>query len=265
MLEAIAGFYAAALVVPVVVLGFAVAYVSLRIRDSRSETPDPELGIKSAYHAFMTTGILLILTGLTISATDFLQEAFDDKQKNQQPQFGGPGQFGPQPKFGPQPQFRPQQPIDDDPFDRMSQRVAWPLVISGVLFSLMSLLLIVAGTNDKHFPAVKRTFGGLRLLVEGLCVMAGMTIAIELLFQKNMADLRPFSIAVALICIWLPAAAIQVFLLKTYGKLPYYVPPQMKKGTRREPDLDDDDVVKGELEEPERRRPPRLPREEEKE
>jgi hypothetical protein len=262
MLETIAGFYVASLIVPVVLLGFAVAYVSLRIRDSRSETPDPDLGIKSAYHAFMTTGILLILTGLTISATDFLNEAFDDKQKNQMPQFAPPAPFGPQPKLGVQPPMRP-QPINDDPFDRLSQRVAWPLVISGMLFSLMSLLLIVAGTNDKHFPAVKRTFGGLRLVVEGLSVMAGMTITIELLFQKDITDLRPFSIAVALICVWLPAAAIQVFLLKSYGKLPYYVPPKMKKGKRREPD-EDDEVIEGELEEPERRRPPRLPREEEK-
>lgn len=262
MLEAIAGFYAAAFVVPIVVLGFAVAYISLRIRDSRSEMPDPELGIKSAYHAFMTTGILLILIGLTISATDFLNEAFDDKQ-NRQPNFvGQQGPFGPQGKFAPQPQFRPQpQPVSEDPFDRLSQRVAWPLVISGTLFALMSLLLIVAGTNDKHFPAVKRTFGGLRLMVEGLCVMAGMTLTIELLFQKDLSDLRPFSIAVALIGVWLPAAAIQVFLLKTHGKLPYYVPPKPKKGAPREIDEVDDEIVKGELEEPERRRPPRLPRE----
>jgi hypothetical protein len=93
--------------------------------------------------------------------------------------------------------------------------------------------------------------------------MAGMTITIELLFQKDMADLRPFSVAVALICVWLPAAAIQVFLLKSYGRLPYHVPPKVKKGTRRKPE--DEELIEGELEEPERRRPPRLPREDEKE
>lgn len=256
MVETIGGSLVVVLVIPVIIaVGFAVGYLSLRVRDSRAETPDPELGIKSAYHAFMTTGILLALTGLTMSATDFLSEWIGDKQRNQP-------QFGPQAKFGPQQGFRQPQ-RDDNPLDRVSQRVAWPLVISGCLFSLVSLLLIVAGTNDKRYPAVRRTFGGLRLMVEGLAAMAGVTLVVELLFQKDPFDMQPFSIAIALIAIWFPAAAIQVFLLKIWGKQPYYVPPKSKNERPAE-------IVDAEEDEPDeqprprdRRRPPRLPREEE--
>lgn len=254
MLETIAGIYIALSIVPIVLGGLAVAYIGLRIRDSRSETPDPELGIKCAYHAFMTAGILLALTGLTISAVDFLAESLGDKPLNQ------PGQFvGPPGPFGPQPQFRA-QPKADEPFDRLSQRIAWPLVISGCLCSLISLLLIKAGTNDDHFPAVRRAFGGLKLVVEGLNVMAGITVLIELLFQKEIADARPFSIALGLLVVWFPAAVIQVFFLRMYIKLPYYVPPKAKDKKPIELEESDED------DEPsprERRRPPRLPRERE--
>jgi hypothetical protein len=261
MVETLAGSLAVVFVVPVIVIcGLAVAYLSLRIRDSRSETPDPELGIKSAYHAFMSVGILLVLTGLTISATDFLSELFEDKQK-QQPQFLPP-QFGPQGKFGQMQQVPVRQP-DEDPFDRLSQRVAWPLVISGCLFSLVGLLLLTAGTNDGRFPAVKRTFGGLRLIIEGLNVMAGVTFLITLLFQKDVTEMRAYAIALALIVIWFPAAAVQVFLLKMWGKLPYYVPPKPKKSKR--PAVEDRDEDDEEPKPRERRRPPRLPREDEEE
>jgi hypothetical protein len=251
MAEAITGGFLAAVLLslmPLALVATAVAYIALRIRDARSETPDPELGIKSAYHCFLTTGLFLALTGLTISVTDFLSEMLDDNKQPNQPQFVGPGQFNQPGRFGPQPVPR-QQP--EDPFDRISQRLAWPLVISGLLFALVSMLLIKAGTNDGNFPAVRRTFGGLRLVVGGLSVMTGVTLAIELLFQKDLATLKPFSIAIALIGIWFPASAVQLFLLKKDGKLPYYVPPKPKKPKKWDRDEDEDE------DRAERRRPAR--------
>jgi hypothetical protein len=249
MVEVLIGNYIFAVLGVLVLVALAVAYLSLRVRDARAELPDPELGIKAGYHAFLTAGILLALTGLSISVIDLLGDAFEGNQnQNQQPQFNPP--FG---KGGfPQPQ--PQRMRNnDDPFSSMSQRVAWPLVISGVLFSLIAMLLIRLGTNDTQYPAVRRTFGGVRLVVAGLTVMSAGVLIIELLFQKDLASTRPYAIGVGSMAIWFPAAAVQVFLLKRLGALPYYVPPKPKKPKKKwEDDEEDDDEPRRK---PARRRP----------
>lgn len=246
MPEVVAGYFAFVTLVPLALGGLVVAYLSLRIRDARAEQPDPELGIKSAYHAFLTTAILLALTGLSISVIDLLGDAFEGPQPNlqQQPQFN--------PRF-PQPQPMPRAGADD-PFGSMSQRVAWPLVIAGVLFSLVSLLLIKLGTNDPRYPSVRRTFGGVRLVIAGFTVMAAATLIIELLFQKDMASTRPFAFGVGLLAIWFPASAVQVFLLKRDIGLPYYVPPKPKK-TRKWADDEPGEADEEPRPRPGRRRP----------
>lgn len=249
MAEAFASSFLLLSVLPLALVGLAVAYVSLRIRDARADPPDPELGVKSAYYTFLTAGIFLALTGLSLSVIDFLGEAFEGKQPKQQPpqfnpQFNPPGRMMPPP---PPPQV-------NEPFDRVSQRVAWPLVISGVLFSLLSLVLIKAGTNDSRFPAVRRTFVGLRLVVAGLNVMAAVTVLIELLFQKDLPTTRPYATVIGLLIVWLPTTAVHLFLIKLYGKLPYFVPPKPKKVVEeleedRDEDREDEDRPRG------RRRP----------
>jgi hypothetical protein len=243
MVEALIGNYIFSVVGLLVLVALAVAYVSLRIRDSRAEQPDPELGIKTGYHAFLTTGILLTLTGLSIAVIDFLGDAFEGNQNQpQQPQFQP--QFNPQFGKGGFPQPQPQPPMrmrnNDDPFSSMSQRLAWPLVISGVLFSLIALLLIRLGTNDSQYPSVRRTFGGVRLVVGGMTVMAAGVLIIELLFQKDLATTRPYAIGVGTLAIWFPASAIQLFLLKRLGGLPYYVPPKPKAKKKRWEDDEDE-------------------------
>ena len=249
MLEVLIGSYILFGLGLLVLAGLAVVYLSLRLRDARAEQPDPELGIKSAYHAFLTTGILLALTGLSISAIDLLGDAFEgDKPVQQQPQFNP--QFNP--RFPqPQPQVRPA----NDPFDTVSQRVAWPLVISGVLFSLVALLLLRLGTNDPHYPSARRAFGGLRLVVGGFTVMSAVTLIIELLFQKDLGTTRPYAIGVGLLAIWFPASAVQLFLLKRLVGLPYYVPPRPKKSKARRWEDDEDDRDDEPRRKPGRRRP----------
>jgi hypothetical protein len=245
MVEALIGDYIFSVVGLLVLVALAVAYVSLRIRDARVEHPDPELGIKTGYHAFLTTGVLLALTGLSIAVIDLLADAFEGNQNQpQQPQFQP--QFNPQFGKGGFPQPQPQPPMrvrnNDDLFSSVSQRLAWPLVISGVLFSFIALLLIRLGTNDLQYPSVRRTFGGVRLVVGGMTVMAAAVLIIELLFQKDLATTRPYAIGVGTLAIWFPAAAIQLFMLKRLGGLPYYVPPRTKaKKNRWEDDEDEDE------------------------
>src|SRR5262245_11655339 len=131
MAEAIAGMFIVFSVLPlllVFLIGLGVAYVSLRIRDARADPPDPELGIKSGYYFFLTASMFLALSGLTISVIDLADEALGDKPV--------PGAQAQGPQFNPPGQFRPQPVRRDDPFESVSQRVAWPLVIPGAPFSL---------------------------------------------------------------------------------------------------------------------------------
>jgi hypothetical protein len=260
MPELVGGGIVVLSIVPVTLAALAVAYLALRFRDAREEIADPELGIKSAYHAFLTAGILLALTGLSLSVIDLLSEAFDENPHRPQQQVP----FNP--NFPGQPAPRPAR-IDDSPFDRVSQRVALPLVVSGVLFSLLSLVLIRLGTNDPHYPAARRTFGGVRLAVAGLSVMVAGTLAIEVLFRKDngLATTRPYAVAIGLLIVWLPTAAIQLFVLKRYAKLPYYVPPKPKKRKWRDEEEADDEEPRprrrrDEAEEAPRREPPEDPR-----
>ena len=229
MPEVLAGYFAFTILVPLALGGLVVAYLSLRIRDARAELPDPELGIKSAYHAFLTAGILLALTGLSISVIDFLGDAFEGPQANapQQPQFN--------PRF-PQPQPMPRA-RRDDPFGSLSQRVAWPLVIAGVLFSLVSPAL--DQTRDKR-PALpvgppdvwRSAPGGRRVHGHG----GRHSDYRASLSEGHAVDRARTPSASGLLAIWFPASAIQVFLLKRDIELPYYVPPKPKKKTKWEDD-----------------------------
>jgi hypothetical protein len=248
MPESVAGSLIAIGVVPMVMFGLAFAYLGLRFRDGRSDVSDPELGIKSAYYAFLSVGILLALSGLTIAVSDLLAEQFEGPNNQ-----AGPPVAPFNPKAGPGfPQQAPMRVRNDDPFDTMSQRVAWPLVVSGVLVSLVSLLLARLGTNDAQFPSVRRTFGGFRLVVGGLGVVVTVTLLIELLFQKNLATTRPLAWAIGSLAIWFPYTAVQLFLLKRDSRLAYYVPPKPRKAKK-----DDDhgaEVDRAEDERPHRRR-----------
>jgi hypothetical protein len=262
MMESIAGGLVVLSLMPFVLGGLAVAYVALRVRDARAEPADPQLGLKAACYSFLTAGILLALSGVSIAVIDLLGEAMDGKQPQQQPQ----PQFNPQfqPQFGPKLIPRPAPPGQpNDPFDSVSQRVAWPLVISGTLFALGSLLVIRVATNDARFPAVRRTFAGMRLAVAGLTAMVGITYLILLLFQKegNLPNTRPYASALGTIIIWVPTAIIHLVFVKSYSNLPYFVPPKEKK----KPVLDSDEFEedRDEGRQRDRRRPPRRRAEEE--
>ncbi len=237
-------------------VALAVAYIGLRIRDSRAEQPDPELGLKAGLYFFMNAGILLALSGATMSVSDLLGDAFDNNKKPQQqiqPPFGG--------GFGPGFQQPPPRG-NDGLLESVSQRIAWPLVISGLLTALISLAAIRLGTNDARYPTVRRTFTGWRLTSAGMSAMGGLIALNLLFFEKNQANLRPYGYAIGVLAVWLPTLAIQVFLMKSYSALPYFSPPKPKK--KRDWDEDREPRRESEDEDDRPRRPRKKPREEEK-
>ena len=163
------------LVVPVLpIAGLAVAYVSLRIRDARADPPRPELRQGGVLH--LPHGrIFLALTGLSFpDRLSARRSGQRDASATIQSRSIPAGPLCRRPAATSE-AGRPVRPS--------VARVAWPLVVSGVLFSLLILLLIKAGTNDARFPSVRRTFVGLRLVVAALNVMFAVTFVIELLFQ----------------------------------------------------------------------------------
>ena len=64
---------AAALLVfaaPVLLVGVGASYAALRSRDAKADHPDPELGLKVAYHFLLTLGVLIAHAGLTVNLFD---------------------------------------------------------------------------------------------------------------------------------------------------------------------------------------------------
>lgn len=218
-------------VLPIIVICLAYPYMALRLRDSREEKRDPELGIKTAYYLILSAAILLILFGLTISAIDVMDGTLEKRNR-------------PQPQ--PQAQFQQQQ---RDPFERIitdaAQRTAWGMTVSGLLFALTSMLLLKMGTNDIHYPSAKRVFVGGRLAFVGIVVMIAVTALIILFFQKEVPRKEPYEVIIAVLMVWAPALAVHIFLMRLYASQPYYddrtTSRSSRRGRQEQEYLDDDD------------------------
>src|SRR5829696_5789727 len=80
VMESVAGGFVILGLMPIVLGGLAVAYLALRVRDARAEPADPQLGLKAACYSFMTAGILLALSGVSLGVIDLLGDAMDGKR-----------------------------------------------------------------------------------------------------------------------------------------------------------------------------------------
>jgi hypothetical protein len=187
------------------------AYIALRVRDARHATTDKWLGLKTAFHTVHTLAVLMVLTGLTVSAMDLMEGQLTGNPKNQPPQ----PQF--QPGFGPP---RPQPvPAPQDEFWNTAQRSAVALAATGFLFGLVFWGLLVSGTNERRYPAVRRTFVGGRLAVCLLVVFAATTVVAVVLAQKD-PKLDPVEQAVGVLMVWLPGSAVHLFLFHQAARRP---------------------------------------------
>jgi hypothetical protein len=230
MLESIVGVFAVLLlgaVAPAAALvGVAVPYAVLRMRDARGDYHDPQLGLKVAYHFFFSLGILLVLVGLTVNVADLI---IDDKPA-QRPQFGVVGM----------PMPVPANPKADGRLLTPNMRTGWALVSSGLLFAVVFGLSAQLGTNVRRFPAVRRVFVGWRLVAAGIAVVAAVTTLAVWLFMKDQPE-KLYEIALATLAVWAPTLAVHVFLMQRYAKAEYYVPPKAKTPPRPVIEEDEDD------------------------
>ena len=241
----------------------ALIYVALRVRDAKAETPDPELGLKTAYWFLYTLGILILHFGAMILLSHWLQQLELTGPAPQQRVGGGFGRVA---------------PMADDSSWSAASRTGWAMTLAGVLISGAFYLIGALGTRDREWPTVRRVFTGSRIAVGGTIVVFAFTFLFVMQFQKELPPGGLYETALAALAVWLPSLAIHVFLFRWGGTPTYHIPveppprrnrsryveeeerredapertrqtPRDEENPREEPRPDDDD------EQPRRRRP----------
>jgi hypothetical protein len=169
----------------ITLLPIALAYVALRVQDSRNSEPDPRLGLKTAYHMVHTLAILLALFGASIFMIDLLD-----------------GAIGRNPGFR---RFPPPGPGLNE-----MQRTAFGLIISGLLFGFVFWFFLLA-TNDSKRRAVRRVFVGGRMALCLLMTMFTVTGLLIVFIQKE-PDHQATESLIALLLVWFPAMCLHMLL-----------------------------------------------------
>lgn len=208
------------LVAPFALLGLAIPYAVLRIRETRSDDPDPQIGLKSALHFILSLSILLVVSGITTLVVDALIDIDKPRQQEFRPQ-GRPG--FPQPV---------QQVKKDKEFNER-QRMGCAFIVSGLVLGLLHLVLLLGFTNDRRRPDVRRVFVGWRFAIHAIVVLITFTTLVILMFQKDIKwdDLKP---VVGTLVVWGVSWVIHLVLLYAYlphsarDRVPRFTPPTLE-------------------------------------
>jgi hypothetical protein len=187
--------------IPFALLGLAIPYAVLKMRDARAEEHDPEIGLKSALYYIFSLSILLILLGLTILVVDALK---DTGSKATTRAVRRPGDFDPSPPPPAKKEFN------------QAQRTGAAFMVSGFAVSVFHLVLIFGFTNDRAFPAAKRVFVGWRFAICALTVLVAFTVLVWQVFQEDVKfdDLKE---VLGVLLVWAPAWLVHLVLMRVYG------------------------------------------------
>lgn len=174
---------------PFLLLGLAIPYIVLRLRNQQSVLFDSQIGLKTSLYFFFSLSILLIQIGLTFIAVEVLSDRVS-------------------------------------PLTLLTEelRTGAALVVAGVLGTGSHMLLIKGLTNDARFPAARRLFVGWRFAINGLVVMFAVTALIVAIFQNESGSLRAVRSLIATLLIWLPGWGIHLVLLQLYRDQPPGLP-----------------------------------------
>lgn len=176
-----------------------VQFLSLRIRNTAlpPDERDPHLGRKFALGLFLHLAVLLLLVGLTVFAVDFFEELIN----------GGGNNSPAAAPAGPGPLAMTTSGPVAKPFPNAQQRVAFGLMLSGVLHGVLFAMLLFFSTNARKFPAVSRAFVLNRLLVAGVILMLVTTEFCLLLFSEGGESVEsPFGHILGMAVVWGPVA-----------------------------------------------------------
>ncbi len=227
-----------------------VQFLSLRVRNAglSADERDPHLGRKFVLGVFLHLSVLLLLVGLTVLSVDLFEELINGSGNSwgtpaTMQMGGGPG-GGP---WGPPPP--PPAPVAK-PFPNGAQRIAFGLMLSGVMHGVLFGMLLYFATNARKFPAVSRALVLNRLVAAGLILMGITTTFCLYLFSEGSTGGpvdNPFGRIIGTAVVWAPAAVAHLCWLL------FALTTNKPKGSRvvevtRPPEPTDDDR-------PRRRRP----------
>jgi hypothetical protein len=195
------------LMLPSLLMGLAIPYAVLRLRDVKGE-PEPQAGFKAALYFFFSLSMMLVMTGLTIIVVDLVMTT----------------DFGlgaPRNRFG-----------GREPFPNDAQRTSFGFMISGGLFALIHFICILTLTDRPFSSPVRRMFIGWRFAIHGIIVMFAVTALMIVLFQKDvgfngLSQFRRFLIGVLLV--WAPSWFVHLVLLRVSS--PVTPPPRRDRWT----------------------------------
>lgn len=198
-------------------LAAVVIYIVVRWRDSKGTRHDAQVGTKVVLHFLMSVSIFVTVSGGSVIVVDQLLRVITD---------GGLRGFPTSPSVQ---RLR-------DPYNTRSQptsskskllspatRTGLGMVVAGTLLGLFELWLLHSRTNDRRWPAVRRSFVGSRTVVHGLVVTAALTGAFVIGFQettdgsgemkKNM-----LTTCLGLLTVWGGSLAVHLSLLFIYSR-----------------------------------------------
>ncbi|QEL16086.1 hypothetical protein [Limnoglobus roseus] len=229
---------------PTVLMIVALVYVALRVRDARSDTPDPDLGLKTVYWMLYTFGVLTFHVGLTVLAVHVVQGGSADSP--------------------PLPPVRPQFPLNigqppPPPATEWSavSRTGWAFITAGVVVAGAFYLTGTRGTRNREWPTVQRVFTGGRIALAGTVSILAFLALIVIVFQKDEASSGVYETCLGILAVWLPSLAIHIFLFRWGGTPPYHVPAEVP--TPRRPTVMPEELpeIQPAANEPEQPRPRR--------
>jgi hypothetical protein len=185
---------------PVLLLGLAIPYTVMALRDNQEIERDPQVGWKCALFFIFSVCILQVLLGLNILVLDLMVES-STKPIPVRPGFPG----GPVPQ---QPEFRRHEMTE-------AQRNAVGMMLAGVLIGGAHLLLINTATNTSRFPGARRIFLGARLAVHSLVVLGGFTLLVVQLMDLENTKVESLKPAFSILLVWMPSWIIHLALLRS--------------------------------------------------
>ena len=128
-------------------------YFVLRWRDDKQQPRDPDLGIKFGLHFLLTIAILLLVTGVSIIAADFLLQ-ISTHQRDFTLKTGG-------------------------------MRTGFALTVAGAFLAPIFFYMVWTKTNDALLPSVRRFFIGSRFIVSGMVSIITLATMLIDVFQDR--------------------------------------------------------------------------------
>lgn len=185
-----------------------VIYILARVRNAKSLRQDSQIGTKVALHFLLSLSVFIGVLGGSIVLVDQLLRLVTDSNLTS---------------------LTPSRP---DPFNTpetrselltAATRAGFGMVLAGVILGLGQFWLLYSRTNDRRWPAVRRSFVGSRSIVHGIVVTTAVTIAFVVGLQEATEALSDIRKRILVTClgvlgVWGTSLTIHLGLLFRYTR-----------------------------------------------